>query len=296
MTIHHRRSTGQRRAAPARLRLLFAAAAAASLLASCGGSNVGSEVAEDISCIFLACKESADLRLEDISPRHRISQTGNTVTILAQLSQSANLVTVVRPSGGDRLSASFGGQAIELRDISNGMRQRYGASFTHAGEQPNVSVLFHRGTDSHVSSAALPRPFVMLEPVGPVTQTRNGPGVTFVLGLPGSAPLGNLLSGRCERVDGSRFEVETQLPAQLVSAVADRQTYQVDPAVLDIKLNERSTAANNGIVTTPFVRRCELTVTWAHEVRGQAATTLNHHGRITGAYEVMQRLNYEAQL
>lgn len=271
------------------------------LLAGC---SVGSDIAEDIGegigetigCIFSNCKDSADLRLEDISARHRISQSGNTVTILAQLSQSANAATVVRPSGGDRLSASFGGQLIELRDLSDGRRERYGASFIHAGEQPSVSVVFHRGADSHVSSAAPPRPFVVLAPVGPVTQTRNGTGVTVVLGLPASVQPRNLLTGRCERVDGSRFEAETQLPAQLLSAAADRQTYQVDPAVLDIKLNERSIAANNGVVTTPFIRRCELTVTWAHEVRGQTSTTLNHHGRITGAYEVMHRLNYEAQV
>ncbi|MCU7374426.1 hypothetical protein PEC18_27195 [Paucibacter sp. O1-1] len=296
MKTKHKKSFG-RLTAPPRLCLLVATAATAVLLTACSiGSDIGEEIGETIGCIFSNCKDSADMRLEDISPRHRISQSGNTVTVLAQLSQSANAVTVVRPSGGDRLSASFGGQVIELRDLSDGKRERYGASFTHTGEQPSVSVLFHRGTDSHVSTAAPPRPFVMLEPVGPVTQTRNGTGITIVLGLPASVLPGNMLSGRCERVDGSRFEAETQLPIKLISAVADRQTYQVDPAVLDIKLNERSIAANNGVVTTPFVRRCELTVTWAHEIRGQAATTLNHHGRITGAYEVMQRLNYEAQL
>ena len=270
------------------------AAACGLFLSACGG---GGGIEEAAGCSLLNCKESATLQVTDISPRYLVTQSGtNRVRVEARLGQSANLLTTVRPSGSDRLSASVGSQRADLGD-TDGKRMAFAAEFSESAAQPSVTVMFHRGGETHVSTVTLPAAFSVTAPAGTSYLARSAGKLLVNLSLAKPAQAGASAHVVCQRIDGSFFENKTvTLPSSYDAQAGALGQYRIDTLTLDAALNEASRLANNSNINTPLVAACEMDVSWIHGVQGQLAAGMNRHGSIQAQRTARHRVNYDARL
>jgi hypothetical protein len=275
---------------------------AALALAGCGG--VANDIANDISqpladvytCALRNCTESSTLNTDEISPRFTATQSDGERTILIEgfLGKSANLLTTVMPASNERLSASADGGTEVVMANPDGQRFHYSASPSSANAQPVVRVIFTRGGVRHVSEVTLPSAFTVLQPTGSPALTRSGGDLAVRLSLATQNTAGATADGSCTRTDGSSFKPEgVDLGAIAETSVAGG--YRLSAASIDDALNASSRNANNGVVTTPLVARCQLTVVWTRTAFGTVAPTLNSHGSLVGVRQVTHPLSYDAQ-
>ena len=115
------------------------------LLSACGDSIVD-EIVDDLTCAVTNCKPSDTLKVDDISPRFTVTQDNGQVRVQGRLGYSANVITVVQPSGNDHMSASVGNQRRDLAD-EDGKRRSYIVLLADASEQPVVTANFVRGSE-----------------------------------------------------------------------------------------------------------------------------------------------------
>lgn len=269
----------------------MATMAALAVLSGCGG---GYETAEAIVCSFQGCRESETLQVDEIAPEYRVTQENGMVNVRASFGKSANVVSTVRLSGGDYVSASSGGQSSRLHDA--GDRKAYAVDLRDTSEQPTVTVNFHRGGAVHASTVTLPKPMHMLEPTGTVTLLRSQTKLNVRLDVAREAPITADANTSCARADGTRFEAQrAYIPTRLDTASAPAGVYMLDIASLHATLAELGGAADaNGQRNASAISRCELTLYWRHEVRGTAAPGMNRHGYVIGERSVSLRGSYEA--
>jgi hypothetical protein len=253
-------------------------------------------VAQAINCSVLNCKESDTLQLSDIRTSFVVTQSNGSVLVQAQLGQSANLLTRVRPSGTDRLTASLGSQAQELLDTS-GERLSYAASFTDAGEQPSVVVRFQRGSDSYGSAVTMPKPFSVLSPAAPVSLGRSSTALPVRLSL-SSGPLATAtMKLRCNRGDGTSFSGETDVgPVEFDSAAPGGGVYRLSPGRLDAILNEYSKGLNGTSPNLSAVTSCELDLVWTQTINGTTASALSGYSVIQATRSASHKISYDARL
>lgn len=263
-------------------------------LSACGGSEIKDFVddfVEDTICGVTNCKESETLKTEDISPHYKITQDNGLVKIDARLSQSANLITVVRPSGSDRLSASIGALRVDLTDTS-GRRSDYSAKIADASEQPMVTVNFHRGAEVYTSTVTMPKPFSVQSPTGtPLITRSSGQFKVQMTQLP-SSKMSLLVAAQCRRADGSSFESK----GEPMGLVLDGAAYRISTLDLDLALNRTSKGADPAAINTSLVQSCDLSFNWAHNEEGSMAPGLNRYGSIVARRSVTHKASYDARL
>lgn len=265
------------------------------ILSGCGGGgnpgeDIGNAIGQGVSCAFLNCKESSDLALTDISTRFSVSQNNGVVQVSAGLGQSANLLTVVRPSGSDKLVASGNGQSVILTDNSSGMRTSYSGQFNDNSAQPVVTVSLQRGADNYPATVTIPSAFSITTPAAVSNLPRSAVKmrVQFSRSMPGYVYAS--MSANCNRTDGSSFTDSTDINHKL-----DPDAYRIDTLDLDAVLNARSQAKNNNNPNTALVSTCTIDFTWTNYVTGTVSSSLNKYSEIRGLRSVTHRVNYDSR-
>ncbi|MBC3933936.1 hypothetical protein [Undibacterium rugosum] len=270
----------------------------AGMLLSLSACGIGSDIANDmgnalgagIACALTNCKDSADVSLQDISMHFIVTQRNGVVQVDGGLGQSANLLTVVRPSGGDQLSASSNGQTVMLSDI-DGTRYKYRAQIPDASVQPVVTVNFIRAGTAYPNMVTLPAVFSIVNPAGPVTLARSAGKlrVQFSRSMPDNVAVG--VTMKCTRYDGSSFNEQSDLPYKL-----DPDAYRIDTLDLDRALNARSVAANNNNANTALVSYCDLELIWTNYTTGTTHPSLNKYSNIRGQRSASHQVFYDARI
>jgi len=263
-------------------------------LSACGGSEIQSfidDIVDDTICGVTNCKESETLKVEDISPRYKVTQDNGLVKIDARLSQSANLITVVRPSGSDRMSASIGALRVDLTDIS-GRRSDYSAKIADASEEPMVTINFHRGADVYTSTVKMPKPFSVQSPTGtPLIARSSGQFKVQMTQLP-SSNMSLLVAAQCRRADGSSFESK----GEPLGVALDGAAYRISTLDLDLVLNRASKGIDPANPNTSLVQSCDLSFNWTLNNVGSMAPGLNRYGSIVASRSAAQKASYDARL
>ncbi len=264
------------------------------ILSACGGGSADTDTAKEagtvIVCAFRNCKDSTDVTLQDISTRFIVTQRNGVVQVDAGLGQSANVLTVVRPSGNDQLSASANGQTVTLSDI-NGARMSYFAQIPDASAQPVVTVNFIRAGTAYPNTVTLPPVFSIVNPAGPVTLARSAGKLRVQFSRSMSGELSIAASMRCTRYDGSSFNEKDFLQYQL-----DTDAYRINTLDLDRQINARSIAANNNNANTALVSNCDLELTWSNYTIGTTSPGLNKYSYIRGQRSASHQVFYDARL
>jgi hypothetical protein len=281
---------------PGSNKLVGAISAAALLstvfLGACGSGAVddlADEIADALVCGLSNCKQSDSLRLEDISPRYQLTQQNGQVRVDARLGQSANVVTVVQPSGADHLSASIGNQRRDLAD-QDGKRKQYSVLLADASEQPTVSVNFVRGSELHTSTVSFPKPFALVAPTGTPMIARSAGKFLVQMSQPYANQMALSVSMACKRADGSSFTSKEDPLAHAPEA----GNYRIGTLDLDATLNRASLNANSS--SPSLVQSCELTFQWTLRQSGTLAATLSRHGSIVAERSISQTASYDARL
>ena len=264
------------------------------ILSACGGGSAGTiegnAVGTEIACALLNCKDSADLALQDISTHFVVTQRNGVVQINGRLGQSANIVTVVRPSGNDQLSASSNGQAVPL-SATDELRSRYSAQIPDASVQPVVTVNFIRGGTAYPNMVTLPAVFSIVNPAGPVTLARSAGKLRVQFSRNMQGNLSIRVAMKCTRYDGSSFNEQSDLPFKL-----EPDAYRIDTLDLDRVLNARSVAANNNNANTALVSYCDLELIWSNYTTGTTHPSLNKYSTISGERSASHQVFYDARL
>lgn len=264
------------------------------ILSACGGGSAADDVANKIStgilCGLFNCKDSADLALQDISTRFVVTQRNGVVLVDAGLGQSANIVTVVRTSGNDQLSASANGQTVPL-SATDELRSRYSAQIPDASVQPVVTVNFIRGGTAYPNMVTLPAVFSIVNPAGPVTLARSAGKLRVQFSRNMQGNLSIRVAMKCTRYDGSSFNEQSDLPFKLES-----DAYRIDTLDLDRALNARSVAANNNNANTALVSYCDLELIWSNYTTGTTHPSLNKYSIISGERSASHQVFYDARL
>ncbi len=262
------------------------------ILSACGGGGgiTDFDPGKAMICALMNCKDSADLALQDISARVVVTRSNGMVQINANLGQSANLLTVVRPSGGDQLSASANGQTVTL-SASDELGSNYFAQIPDTSAQPVVTVNFVRAGTAYPSTITLPSVFSIVNPAGPVTLARSAGKlrVQFSPSMPGNLTVG--VTMKCTRYDGSSFNEQAGLQYKL-----DPDAYRIDTLDLDRVLNLSSIVANNNNANTALVSSCDLELSWANYTAGTTHPSLNKYSSIRGGHRAIHRVFYDARL
>jgi len=264
-------------------------------LAGCGGvaDDIAKPVVDTYVCAFTNCKESETLALQDISPSFVVSQAEGQLRAEAGFGYRANLLTQVRLSGSDRLSAMAQGQRHDFSNTDDS-RASWVAQWPAEGGAAGVQLVLQRGAQTFVSSVQLPV-LAMPSAQQELTLTRSSGGYAAQLSSGDSAHLSAHADGVCTRVDGSGFTLQGQgIEVSPRGGGADAWLYWVDSAWLDKRLNELSRQSNGAAAGTAAVASCQLAVSWALEVPGQLDPAFSSHGRIVGRALVRQRLSYLA--
>ncbi len=264
------------------------------LLSACGGMDPfdgwPDAIAEGVTCGLTNCTESSVLSPGEIATNFIITQNNSGIRIDAGLGKSLNLITVVRLSDSDKLTATVNGQTVPLSDSSNGERVRYSGTVSNISAQPVVSVSLQRGPDSYPASVTLPAGFDIIAPAGTVNLGRSAGKlrVQFSRSMSGSFYVS--MVANCQRSDGTGFTDNTDInPKQ------DPDAYRIDTADLDAILNERSKARNNNNPNTALVTRCGIDLIWTNSVKGNVSSKLNKYSEIRGLRTVSQRIEYDAR-
>ncbi|MEJ5999853.1 hypothetical protein [Paucibacter soli] len=276
--------------------LRYGATLLGAALAGCGGvaDDIAKPIADAYVCAFTNCKESDSLALEDISPSFVVSRAAGQLRVEAGFGYRANLLTQVRLSSSDRLSAIVDGQRHDFSSTDDS-RANWVAQFPANGATPSVQLTLERGTRTLTSSVQLPQ-LALLSTAQSVTLTRSSGGYVVQLSSGDSAHLGARVEGECSRVDGSRFKLTGDAIAYSPqgSGAGGAWAYRVDSAQLDSRLNELSRQNNKQDPATSPVASCQLSVNWVLDQPGQLDPGFSSHGRIVGRAQVSQGLSYLA--
>jgi hypothetical protein len=259
------------------------------LMLSACGDGIVDDIVDDLTCAVTNCKQSSSLNVADISPRFKVTQEGGRVRVEGRLGQSANLMTVVQPSGSDHLSASLGAERRDLKD-EDGKRTSYSVVFVDSSEQPTVSVNFVRGSELHTSTVSFPKPFALVAPTGTPMIARSAGKFLVQMSQPYASQMALSVSMACKRADGSSF---TSKEEPLASA-PEAGNYRIGTLDLDATLNRASLNANPS--SPSLVQSCELTFHWTLRQTGQVAATLSRHGSIVAERSIKQTASYDARL
>lgn len=274
------------------------AALVPALLAGCGGvSSIGEDIGNGIVCGVRNCTESAQLHVDEISPRFTATQAAgdDSVVITGSLGKSANLLTTVLMAPDESLRASVDGRAEAAMSNPDGQRWDYMLRQPAASPRPVVRVVFMRGGTRHVSEVTLPPGFAVLQPTGSPLLARSGAALSVRLSQSTAATAVPTATGTCSRSDGSSFALDgTVLTAASEDSVLGG--YRLDPAAVDANLTERSRSLNNNDTRTPAVTRCDMVVTWTLEQMGTTPATMNRHGVMRGRRTATHGMSYDARL
>jgi len=266
-------------------------------LSACGGSGPGDDFDNAMSCIFANCKDSDTLKVADISALYTVSQSGGNVRVDAQLGQSANLLTRLRLTSQDRLSATVGNQRAELT-ATDSTQLFYAANFSNGTAQPSASVEFQRGADSYTSTVTMPAAFSVVAPTGTSLLARSSGKLLVHLSLPVSVQAtasANLID--CVRVDNSHFSAQAvPVASSWDDPAAPNGRYRIDTLALDKTLNERSANANNNNASTALVASCELELVWTYRLNGTISPGMNQHGYISALRTASHKIVYNSRL
>lgn len=282
----------------------FVAGTSALLLSGCGG-GVAQDIGNAIGCALSNCTESPMLTVGEISTHYTITQIGNAVEFRVGLGKSANVFTIVKPSGADRLSASYGNQSVYLTDLY-GDRSIYTANLVDDSAKPLpgtnavtplVTVNFHRGADTYASTVYMPPPFEILSPSGPTNLGRSTGKIQVRLGIHDPNSVGFTMAGNCQRTDGSNFDLATSTSTAIFkeSATQEGMTYRINTLDLDLTLNQVSKGINTATPNQALVKECGLDFTWTENISGQTPSAMSKYGYIIGQKRASHKVYYFAQ-
>ncbi len=260
------------------------------LLSACGGSIVEA-IVDDVTCAVTNCKLSDTLKLDDISPKFTVTQENGQVKVEGRLGYSANLLTVVHPSGNDHMSASVGGQRRDLVD-EDGKRTNYSVFLADTSEQPIVTANFVRGSELHGSTVTMPKAFSVVAPSGTPMIARSAGKFVVQLSQPYSDRMGLGVNMACKRADGSSFDSK----GEPLGVASEGSNYRIGTLDLDAALNRASVNFNPNSPNTSPVQTCELTFRWQLSQTGTVASTLNRHAEIVARRIASQNASYDARL
>ncbi|MCV2367975.1 hypothetical protein [Roseateles oligotrophus] len=260
------------------------------LLTACGGSIVDA-IVDDLTCAVTNCKDSATLNVDEISPKFTITQDNGQVKVEGRLGYTANLITVVHPSGNDHMSASVGNQRRDLVD-EDGKRTNYSVFLADASEQPIVTANFVRGSELHGSTVTMPKTFSVVAPLGTPLISRSSGKFLVQMSQPYTNQMGVSVSMVCKRVDGSSFDSKNEP----LRSSPEGNGYRISTLDLDMALNHASVNFNPNSPNASLVQTCELTFQWMLSQTGTVASTLNRHSSIVAERRVKQTASYDARL
>jgi hypothetical protein len=260
------------------------------LLSACGGSIVDA-IVDDLTCAVTNCKDSATLKVDEISPRFTVTQENGRVKVEGRLGHSANLLTVVHPSGNDHMSASVGNQRRDLED-EDGKRTNYSVYLADASEQPIVTANFVRGSELHGSTVTMPKTFSVVAPTGTPMIGRSSGKFLVQLSQPYTNQMGVSVSMACKRADGSNFDSKNES----LSSAPEGNGYRISTLDLDVALNRASVNFNPNSPNSSLVQTCDLTFQWTVSQTGTVASTLNRHSSIVAERRVKHTATYDARL
>lgn len=271
---------------------LTAVLAAAAIASACGGGGGGEEPTNDLDCIFANCKNSLDIKVSDLSASYEITQEGTRVTAVSSMGYRYNLLTVVRVTGGDKLTLSSGAQSREMHPTDANWWHT-STSLDGLGESPTVSVDFQRGTQVERSTVTMPKVFSIVSPAGAVVLKRSAGQLMVTLTTLPADHLVTWVDGNCNRADGTQFAVKTLVTPAYVSAQPTGGLYRIDVAALDsvISLNNQQAQPTN---LSP-VDRCDFTLQWRSEVHGTKPAGLHPSSSIVGVTKQVMPLTYLVQ-
>lgn len=254
------------------------------------GKAVGEGLVNGFVCVLGNCKPSQEAQVQDVRLNYTATQTGSQVTVKAQLGQAGKWA-ILQLSGGDRLTATIGGRQLELKG-STSADYAYAATFDGQGEQPLVSVSFHRGGQSYTSNVTLPKGFTMLSPSGPVQLHRSSADLDAVLQLPSAirAAVGGTTS--CTLTDGAITSLVAAPPFELQEATATQQRWRLKSQDIGPYLESLLKSVNP--TTTAKLRHCQMKLAWTLSQDGSQPTGLASGGSLKGEYAVPLELNYDA--
>ncbi|MCV2353107.1 hypothetical protein LNV09_02905 [Paucibacter sp. B2R-40] len=260
------------------------------LLTACGGSLVDA-IVDDLTCAVTNCKDSATLNVDDISPKFTVTQDKGQVRVEGRLGYSANLITVVHPSGNDHMSASVGNQRRDLED-EDGKRTNYSVFLADASEQPIVTANFVRGSELHGSTVTMPKAFSVVAPTGSPMIGRSSGKFLVQLSQPYSDQMSLSVSMVCKRADGSSFDSK----GEPLASAPEANAYRISTLELDTALNRASYNYNTQSPNSSLVQTCELSFQWVLRQTGTVASTLNRHSSIVAERRAQNTANYDARL
>nr|WP_295082969.1 hypothetical protein [uncultured Roseateles sp.] len=270
-------------------------------LSACGGGSAEidhfvKDTTEASLCVLYNCTESDTVVVGDISPKYVVTQSsGGQVHVAARLGKTANLLTVVRPTKGDTLTASLGGQQSELRNIDK-YRMDYAVDFADGSAQPSVVVNFVRAGEAHASSVTMPAPFRILSPTGPINLGRQSGFLWVRMDLAGDAPLSLQTALSCVRADGSSFKGDTAVPSSYDANANGGPAWRVSTLDLDLALNNVGLGLGGSTPNKSPVQSCELDFNWLLSKPGKTAATLSKYSSIRAERSAGQHISYDARL
>lgn len=271
-------------------------------LSACGGGGIGSDIdhfvkdtSEASLCVLYNCTESDTVVVGDISPKYVVTQSGGQVHVAARLGKSANLLTVVRPTKGDTLTASLGAQQSALRNIDN-YRMDYAVDFADGSNQPSVVVNFVRAGEAHASSVTMPAPFRILSPSGPINLGRQSGFLWVRMDLAGDAPLSLQTALSCVRADGSSFKGDTAVPSSYDANANGGPAWRISTLDLDLALNNVGLGLGGSTPNKSPVQSCELDFNWLLSKAGKTAATLSKYSSIRAERSAGHHISYDARL
>ncbi|MBT9492206.1 MAG: hypothetical protein IV107_07605 [Paucibacter sp.] len=260
------------------------------LLSACGGSIVD-DIVDDVTCAVTNCKQSDTLSLGDISPRFTVTQENGQVKVEGRLGYSANVVTVVHPSGNDHLSASVGNQRRDLAD-EDGKRTKYSTLLADTSEQPLVTANFVRGSELHGSTVTMPKAFAVVAPTGTPVISRSSGKLLVQMSQPFSDKMSLSVDMLCKRADGSSFDSK----GEPLASSPEGGSYRISTVELDLALNRASVNYNTQSPNSSLVQTCELSFHWVLRQTGTVASTLNRHSSIVAERRAKVAASYDARL
>jgi hypothetical protein len=277
------------RQTPSKRLKLAVALSAMGVLHACGGGTA-EDVAEAIGCTFANCKDSPDVSVADLSASYEVIQDGSHITANSILGYRYNLVTLVRLRGGDSLTANTGALSKPMLPIDS-LLASFTTSFDGQAAASTVSVDFRRGTQVERSTVTLPRAFVLLNPLGPVTLPLSAGQLLVDVSAAPDEPLTVKSSGTCWRADGTTKTVSNPVYGQFVSANGSGSRYRVDTPTLDAAVNLPAPMPGE---TVQKVTRCDLILEWRRTVEGTPAAGMHPSSRIQGVTRQSMTVHYDA--
>jgi hypothetical protein len=251
---------------------------------------MGEDVAEAIACTYANCKDSPDVSVADLSASYEVIQDGSHITATSIMGYRYNLVTLVRLRGGDSLAASTGAQSRQMLP-TNSLLASFATSFDGQPAGSTVSVDFRRGTQVERSTVTLPRAFVLLDPLGPVTLRLSAGQLLVDVSATPDEPLTVNSSGTCWLADGTTKTVGNVVYGRFVSAVGSGSRYRVDTPALDASVNLPAPMPGE---TVQKVTRCDLNLEWRRTVDGTPAAGMHPSSRIMGVTRQSMTVHYDA--